>query len=148
MFHCSVLLCKTGSQQALCQCIDTYGDLLFIQIYRDPTPMHCSTGSGQNACSTAQCCSAKQDPSRQFVSADTPMEICCTYRCAVTKHQCTAARFRAKCSPHCSVLLSKTGLQQACVTANTPMRVCSSYRCAVTQHQCKAALFRAKCKPH
>ena len=47
--HCSVLLCKTGSQQALCQCKYTYGDLLFIQVYSDATPMHCSTGQGKMA---------------------------------------------------------------------------------------------------
>ena len=76
------------------------------------------------------------------------MKICCSYRCAVTQHQCTATLFRAKCSPHCSVLLCKTGLQQACITAITPMKICSSYRCAVTQHQCTATLFFAKCSLH
>jgi len=44
-----VLLCKTGSQQALCQCKYTYGDLLFIQVYSDAKPMHCSTGQGRIA---------------------------------------------------------------------------------------------------
>ncbi|DBB02770.1 TPA: hypothetical protein ACH3X1_013607 [Trebouxia sp. C0004] len=41
------------------------------------------------------------------------MEICCTYRCAVTQHKCSAALFRAKCNPHCSVLLCNDGSQQA-----------------------------------
>ena len=67
--------------------------------------------------------------------------------CAVTQHQCTAALFRAKCSPLCSVLLCKTSSQHACVTAIAPMDIWSSYMCAVTQHQCTAALFRAKCSP-
>ena len=31
----------------------------------------------------------------------------------MTQHQFTAARFRAKCDPHCSVLLCKTCLHQA-----------------------------------
>ena len=75
------------------------------------------------------------------------MKICSSYRCAVTQHQCTATLFRSKCSPHCSVLLCKTGFQQACITAITPMKICSSYRCAVTQHQCTATLFRAKSSP-
>ena len=41
------------------------------------------------------------------------MEICSSHMCAVTQHHCTASKFRAKCSPHCSVLLCKTGSQQA-----------------------------------
>ncbi len=56
---------------------------------------------------------SNQAHSRQCVPALTPMEIGSSYRCAMTQHQCTAARFRAKCSPHCSVLLYKTGSQQA-----------------------------------
>ena len=35
--YCSVLLCKTSSQQAVCHCSYTYGDLLFIQVCSDPT---------------------------------------------------------------------------------------------------------------
>ena len=112
-FHCSVLLCKTSSQQTVCHCSYTYGHLLFIQMCSDPSHMLCSTAegkmqsplfslalqnrltagsvllqlhlwtfalhtgvqrpttnalqqiSGQNAVSTVQCCSAKQDHSRQ-----------------------------------------------------------------------------------
>jgi len=54
--HCSVLLCKTGSQQGcvseiisigLCQCSYTFGDLLFIQVCSDPTPVHCNTRFGK-----------------------------------------------------------------------------------------------------
>ena len=188
--HCSVLLCKTGSQQAVCHCIYTYGDLLFIQVCRDPAPMHCSKVqgkmqsslfsaalqnrstagsvslrfhlcrfalqtsaqrpsnkamqhfSGQNAVSTVQCCSAKQAHSRQCVTALTPLQICSSYRCAVTQHQCTAARFNAKCCPHCSVLLCKTASQQAvCHCTYT----CGDWLLIVTQHQCTAARFRAEC---
>ena len=69
--------------------------------------------SGQNAVSTAQCCSAKQAHSRQCVTAVTPMDICSIYRCAVTHQKCSAALLRAKCSFHCSVLLCKTSSQQA-----------------------------------
>ena len=61
-------------------------------------------GSGQNGIPTVQCCSAKEAHSRQCVSATTPMEMCTSYRCAVTQHQCTATLFLAKCNPHCSVL--------------------------------------------
>ena len=78
----------------------------------------------------------------------TPMKFCCSYRCAVTQHQCTAALALAKCIHHCPVLLCKPGSQHACVTAMTPMKVCCSYRCAVTQHPCTAALALAKCIHH
>ena len=47
--------------------------------------------------------------------------------------------------PHCSVLLCKTGSQQACVTASTPVKISASYKIAVTQQHCRAALLRAKC---
>ena len=70
-------------------------------------------GSGQNAIPTVQCCSAKQAHTGQFVTADTPMEICSSCRCAVTQHKCSAALFRAKCNPHCSRLLCNEGSQQA-----------------------------------
>ena len=104
--------------------------------------------SGQNAIPTVQCCSAREAQTRQCITADTPMETYSSYRCAVSQHKCSAALFRAKCSFHCSVLLSKTGSQQECFTAVTPMETCSSYRCAVTQHKCSAALFRGRCNPH
>ena len=101
-------------------------------------------GSGRNAVPTVQCCSAKQGHSRQCVTAVTPKEICSSYRCAVTQHQCTATLFRANCCPHCSMLLCKTGLQQVCITAITPLQICSSYRCAVMQHQSHAAQVMAE----
>ena len=64
-----------------------------------------------------------------------------------TPVHCSTVQGKMQC-PHCSVLLSKTGLHQACINANTPMKICSSYRSPLTQHQCTAALFRAKCSPH
>ena len=111
--HCSVLLCKTGSQQAVCTCIYTYEDLLFIQVCSDPAPMHCSKVQGKSAQSPLLGAALQNSvKSRQFVTAVT-MEMCSSYRCAVTQPQCTAALFRAKCSLHCSVLLCKTSSQQA-----------------------------------
>ncbi|DBA88307.1 TPA: hypothetical protein ACH3X1_016528 [Trebouxia sp. C0004] len=132
-FHCSVLLCKTGSQQAVFHCSYTYGDLLFVQLqiwtlalhtvtptetrssYRCAVTQHQCTAAlfTENAVSTVQYCSAKQAHSRQCFTAVTPMDICSSYRCAVTQHKCSAALFRAKCSFHFSVLLCKTGSQQA-----------------------------------
>ncbi len=69
--------------------------------------------SGHNAIPIVQCCSAKQAQSRQCVTAVTPMEFCSSYRCAVSQQECSAVLFRAKCNPHCSVLLCKTGSKQA-----------------------------------
>ena len=177
--NCTVLLCKTGSQQTSCHCNYTYEDLLLIQVCSDPPPMHCSTGVGkmhytlssaalQSRLTTGLChcnhayedlllmkvcsdpppmhCStclgkrhfplssaALQTGSQHAcVTAITPMKLCCSYKCAVTQHQCTAALVWAKCPIRCSVLLCKTGSQLACVTATTPMKVCCSYKCAVT----------------
>ncbi len=42
--HCSVLLCKRGSQLALCQCNCLSGHLLFMQLCSDATLKLCSTG--------------------------------------------------------------------------------------------------------
>ena len=41
--------------------------------------------------------------------ANMPVEVCSSYRCAVNQHSCTAALVRARCIPHGSVLLCKTG---------------------------------------
>ena len=107
----------------------------------DSAQMLCNTVQGKMP-PTVQCCSAKEAHSRQCVTAVTPMEICSSYRCPVTQHNAQQATlFRAKCNPHCSVLLCKRGSQQAvcchsrqCVTAVTPVEICSSYRCPVTHH--------------
>jgi len=45
--HCPVLLCKTGSQHALCQCYYTYGDLLFMLVCMGPASVHYSTAQGK-----------------------------------------------------------------------------------------------------
>ena len=159
--HCSVLLCRTGLQQAVCLCSYTYRDLLFIHVCSDPAPMHCSNVQGKmqsplfsaalpkrltaglghcnltcgellfmQVCSdsTEMHCSKVQGKVQSplfsaalqnRLTAGTvslqlkPMDSCSSCRCAVTQHQCSAAKFRAKCNPHCSVLLCKTGLQQA-----------------------------------
>ncbi len=48
--HCSVLLCKRGSQLALCQCNYSCGHLLCIQLCSDPTLKLCSTGPVKLLC--------------------------------------------------------------------------------------------------
>ena len=143
-----MLLCKRGSQQAVCHCnLHTVPQHICSGQNAIPTVLsakeahsrQCVTAvtpalhtgvsditnalqhcSGQNAIPTVQCCSAKEAHSRQCVTAVTPMEICSSYRCPVTHHTCSATLFRAKCNPHCSVLLCKRGSQQAvchCKTA-------------------------------
>ncbi len=45
--HCPLLLCKTGSQHALCQRNNTYGDLLFMLVRKDSAPIFCCTAQGK-----------------------------------------------------------------------------------------------------
>ena len=194
--HCAVLVYKPGSQQAVCHCGHTCGDLLFIQVCSGPAPVHCSSLQGkmqsslcsaglqtrltagsvslrshlwrsalhtglqwpstsalqlssrQNAVLTVQCWFTNQAHCRQCVTAVTPVETRSSYRFAVAQHQCTAALFKAKCSPHCAMLVYKPGsLQEVCHCVYTCGDLLS-YRFAVAQHQCTAALFKAKCSPH
>ncbi len=120
----------------LCHCNGTYGYLLFTQVCSEATEMQCCTG--QNAFPTVQQCSAKQAHSR-LVSLQWHLWRSASYRCAVRQQKCSAAQVWAESIPHCSVVLCKTGSQQACVTAMAPMEICSSYRCAVRQQKCSAA---------
>ena len=78
----------------LSHCNYTYGDLLFVQVCSDTTAMHCSTGQINwiPHCSKLLCKTGSQ---LVWVTAITPMEICCSYRCAVTQQQCTAALGRS-----------------------------------------------------
>ncbi len=84
-------------------CNDTYGDLLSIQVCSDPTEMHCSTGQGKLHCPrSALLC--KTGSHLAWVTAVTPMEICCSYRCAVTQQKCTAALLGPRATEHeCSI---------------------------------------------
>jgi len=45
--HCSVLLCKAGSQQSVCHCSYTYGGLLLTQVCREPAQIQCSSAQGK-----------------------------------------------------------------------------------------------------
>ncbi len=45
--HCSVLPCKTGSQQSSCHCNYTYEDLLFMQVCNEPVAIYCKPGQGK-----------------------------------------------------------------------------------------------------
>ena len=163
---CSVLFCRTGSQQAcvtpitpmeicsstkvrltpgLCHCNHTFGDLLFVQVGNDSTPMHCSYGQGKMYSPLFS--SALQH--RLTAGLCHSNHTCCSsQRCAVSQQKCTAALVKAKCIPLCSVVVCKTGSQQACDSAITPLEICYSYRCSVSQQKCTAALVWAECILH
>ena len=89
----------------LCHCNCTYGDLLFIQVCSEPTEMHCSICLGKMQSPLFN--SALQNRlTAGLCHAIAPMEICSSYRWAVSQQKCTAPL----------VLLG---------TAHTPMRFCS-----------------------
>ena len=88
--HCSVLPCKTGSQQALFHCSYTYGERLFIQVCSAATPMHCSTNFGKMQ--STLCNAALQNRlTACLCHCDYIYGDFCLCRWAVTHHQCTAA---------------------------------------------------------
>ncbi len=97
-----------------------------------------------------------QAHSRHCVTAITLVEICLSYICAVTNHQCTAAMFRANHIPDCSVLLLKTGSQQAVSHCNYTygdlpfIQVCSDQapvNCSTVQGKMHSPLLSQLCKP-
>ena len=102
--------------------------------------------SGQSPLSSAAVC--KTGCQQACVSSNTPVEICCSYSCAMIQHQCTATHLGKKQSPLSSVAVCKTGCQQACVSANTPVEICCSCSCAMTHDKCTATLFLAKSSHH
>ncbi len=134
-----LLLCKRCSKQALCCCNYIYEDFLFIRACSDPTPMLCSATQGKT-------------DSPLFSAALQNRLTAGLSHCKYTykglffiqvysdPRLITAALVRAECIPHCSVLLCKTGSQQACVTAVKPVDICSSYRSAKLGSNCSAAL--------
>ncbi len=148
----TAVLVRTNSFPAVqcCSAIEANSMLVslqfaFIQVCSDPTPVHCKTFFCRMHFPLLS--AALQDRLAAGLNhCDDTHAGCSSYRCAVTQHQCNATLFFARCSPHCSVLLCKTGLQQACITVISPMKVCRSYRSAVTQHQCTTTL-PACCEP-
>ena len=137
--HCSVLLCKTGSQQP---CATAITPMEICSSYRCAMMQHQCTAALVKAeqlphCSVLLCKTGSQQP---CATAITPMEICSSYRCAVMQHQCTAALVRAEQLPHfqcCSVKQAYSSLVSLQIHL---------YRfvCTMMQHQCTAALVRAE----
>jgi len=100
-------------------------------------------------CSVLLCNTCSQ---QAWVTAVTPMEICSSYRCAVTQHKCSAALFRGKCNHNCSALLCKTGSQQAVWHCSYTygdllfIQVCSDSaqrQCSSVQGKMQSPLFSA-----
>ncbi len=149
--HCSVLLCKTGLHQA---CITVNKPVKNSSSYRCAVTQHRCTATLFRAKCTPHCSVLlyKTGLQQACITALTSMKLCSSCRCAMTQHQCTATLFRTKCSlhvwakciPHCSVVLCKSGSQQACVTATPPMEICSSYRCAWSGH-CNTVQGKMQC---
>ena len=110
------------------------------------TPVQCSNLQGKMH--ALLLCAAVQTGWQQFcATAFTPIKFEYPHRCAITKHQGSAALFRAKCMPCCSVLLCKQAGSSV-----SPMHLHLSNfaihtNIAITKHQCSAAIFRAKCMP-
>ncbi|DBA88309.1 TPA: hypothetical protein ACH3X1_016528 [Trebouxia sp. C0004] len=101
-FHFSVLLCKTGSQQARFLCDYTYGDLLFIQMCSDPAQMHCSSVQGK-----------MQFPLFSAALQNRLTASSVSLQLHIWIFALHTGVLRAKRSFHSSVLLCKTGSQQA-----------------------------------
>ena len=125
--HCSVLLCKLGSEHA-CVTGNTPVEICSscrCAVMQHHALQHCS---GQNSFPTVQGCSAKQP--------HIMLEMCSSCRCAVMQHQCTAALSGQNSFPTVQGCSAKQPHNML-----VPLQL---HLCAVMQHQCTAALIRAK----
>ncbi len=93
----------------MCQCKYTHEDLLFTQLCSDPASVHCNTCSGRMQSPLISAAVCKTGCQQACVSANTPMKIYGSCRCAVNRHFGTATLFSAESNHHCPVLLCKTG---------------------------------------
>ncbi len=87
---CSVLLCKTGSQQP---CATAITPQEFCSSYRCAVMQQQGTAAVVRA-KQLPCCSVlicKTGSHQPCAAAIRPMEVCSSYRCAVMQQQCTAA---------------------------------------------------------
>jgi len=105
----------------LCQCSYTSGDLLFIQLCSDPTPVRCNTVFGHFC--RPLCDSDYTYGGLLFIQVcikPTPMQ--CSFGQGKTQPSLFSAapQNRLTAGP--------------CVTLISPMEICSSYRCAVNEH--------------
>ena len=143
-----VALCCYANKLAavLCHCISTYQVWLPTQMCNHQTPVQCSTLQGKMH--ALWLCAAVQTSWQQFcATAFTPIKFDYPHRCAITKHQCSAALFRAKCMPCGSVLLCKQAgssvvpLHLHLSSLTTPHRCCNHQtpvRCSTLQGKMQA----------
>ena len=101
---------------------------------------HCFWQNAIAPCSVPMCNTGRQ---QACDTANTPMEICSSYRCAVADTRAVPHCFWQNAIAPCSVPMCNTGRQQACDTASPPKEIWSSYRFAVAQHQCSATRLLA-----
>ena len=94
----------------------TYEDLLFIQVCSDPTPVHCNTVQGKMQSPLLSAALQDRLAAGLYHSNYTYEDLLFIQVCSDPK-PVQSITVLAKCSPHCLVLLCKTGLQQACITA-------------------------------
>ncbi len=100
---------QTRLAVGLCPCSYTCGHLLFIQVCSAPTPVVRAECIPQ--CSVVLC---KRGSQLACGPAITPMDTCCSYRCSVTQHQCTATLVRAECLYAEQIFISVFADTQAC----------------------------------
>ena len=154
--HCSVLLCKTGSQH---DCATALTLMEICSSYRCALKQHQCTATLVKAEELA-CCSVllcKTGSQHDYATAVTPMEICSSYRCAVMQHQCTAALVKAEQLACCSVLLCKNRVTAAlCHCSYTYggllcIQLCSDaalMHCSTGQGRTAGLLFSAALQKH
>ena len=61
--------------------------MLSVQVCSDSIAVQCHTVFGNSQCSVLLC---KPGWQQAWATANTPMDICCWYRCAVAQQQCSA----------------------------------------------------------
>jgi len=121
---CSMLLCKNMFTAALCHYSYTYGDLLFIQVCSDATPMHCSTGHGRTAGLLFSAALQNRLTARLCHCSYTYGDLLFIQVCSdATPMHCSTGQGRTAFSLFCAAL--QTGSQHDCSTAVTPMEICS-----------------------
>jgi len=123
----------------VCQCNYIYGDLLYIQVCSDPTPVRCN-----NALSKTH--------SVLLIAAVQNRSTAGLCQCNYTYEHLLSIQVCSDPTPvHCinalrkmHFLLLSAAMQNrstaGCVSAITSMEICPPYRCAVTQQQRTAAL--------
>ena len=117
--HCSTAqgkmsspVCSAALQKRLAACTFSLWlhlcRFFFIQVCSGPAPMHCSPAQSRMSSPVFSAALQKQAHSLHCVTVFIPMQICSSYRYAVSQHRCTAALPRAKLSsPVFSAALQK-----------------------------------------